>query len=193
MPKSFKFDCKATVATALANDTEDYIIDRIQEVSGTKYGGIIERSVDAALPYDKTAENKLQRLAFFAGAAVVLESFDHADLSSFQIGYLKHVLSCRGIPTELKKIVAETTKEQIEFNASLGHASHPELQPITYQIKQYYTEICSPSLQLPVRNGTGIMAFALDQCIGSSNPVYDIARTLEETDWLSIEPEDIMR
>jgi hypothetical protein len=196
MLHNFEFDTNAQVAIDLRDDPGIYILDRVQEIHGTRYARIIHETAELAVIGDDTLETKYKRLAFAAGATVVLEAFDYSGLPKPKIDYTKHVFLCSGLPAELKKQDADTIREQIEFSSLIGHASHQELQQITDVISRYYVEITQdPAMQLPVSLGVGRMAFVLDKCFGALrtlDPQFDIVQTLEETDWSNIEPEDII-
>jgi hypothetical protein len=196
MLRNFEFDVSGSVVDDLASDPGMYILDRVQELHGTRYGKIIDETAELAILGDDTLETKYQRLAFAAGATVALEAFEYSGLPKTKIDYTKHVFLCSGLPAELKKQDTSTIEEQIEYSALIGHASHPELQHITDIVSKYYVEITqSPSMQKPVSLGVGRMAFVLDKCFGALrviDPIFDIAQTLEETDWSCIKPEDIL-
>ena len=141
MFRNFEFDKDGSVVDDLACDPGMYILDRVQEIQGTRYGRIIDETAELTILGDDTLETKYQRLAFAAGATVVLEAFDYSGLPKPKIDYTKHVFLCSGLPAELIKQDASTIKEQIEYSALIGHTSHPELQQITDIVSKYYVEI----------------------------------------------------
>jgi hypothetical protein len=169
----------------------------MQEQRGTRYGFIIDETAELAIPNDDTLTSKFKRLAFIGGATVALEAFDFSDLPKPKLDYSKKCLLLSGLPAELKKQPADTIREQIEFSALIGLSSHQELQHITDIISKYYIESTQDaSMQHPVHLGVGRMSFVLDKCFGALrvvDPNFDIAQTLEETDWSTIVPEDIIK
>jgi hypothetical protein len=201
MHRNFEFDSHGEVAAALSYDPGTYINDRVQNLSGTRYGVIIDDTAEIAITGPETIENIFRQIAFSAGAILALEALEYSDLPKFKRDYTKHLLLYRGLTKELMHQDPKIIREQIQETALSGLASHPELQSITDRIGEYYVETTQMAdMKVPVSLGIGKMAFELDKCYESfevTDPQYAIARTelnraLRETDWSSVEPRDII-
>jgi hypothetical protein len=193
MTRPFEFDPNRCVLAELSNDPGVYIADRIQEINSPKFASIINYSAELAIPGLDSDTRKLQITAYFAGAAVALEAFEHTDLGSFQREYMRRRFICSRLPKELRELDAELIREHIEFSALIGHVSHPELIDMTEIMIKYYADVLdNPAKSNPVQLGVGHTAFILDKCFLATrlnDPKFDIAQTLEETDWDRIMPD----
>jgi hypothetical protein len=186
MNRNFEYDASGHVAVALAVDTGDYINDRIQEFHGTRYGMLIDETAELIYPKSDAHNSIVQRLAYFAGATVVLDALSYSDLDNFQIDYMKHAFICGGQTKESKSHKPNEIKEQIELSALVGISSHTELQHISDTVGSYYARINKNiNVRTPVFLGVGRTAFVLDNYFKSlivSDPKFEILHTLKTMD-----------
>lgn len=195
MARNFEFDANGHVVTELSQDPGVYINDRVQEIVATRYSFIINET--ALLLYPANNElDKFKRLAYSAGSAVTLESLEHSDLDRHKIDYIKHSFLYRTLPRAHTNHNPKILKDQIEHSSLVGHISHQELEHISNIVSRYYVDVAqNTDLRSAVFFGVGRTAFILDKCFESLralDPKFDFARTIEETDFDSVNWHDLL-